>query len=694
MKRSNLSDHSPETLLKRIAELEAQVESLEKSESPSNQEIQKNHQSWLEHVLLEIPVPIYMVNPLSGRYVFGNKAMDELLGRHIPAQEDRSSIAGELVAFEEGTGRKMTLDEYPSSRAIRGEKVEDFKFLWRIRNRDYHVSTTACMIQEKYGNPKTVLVVVKDISEQVLLLKQIEISQNAAIEGHEQLQGFFMQSNIPMVILDGPDHHFILANPPYEKFIGRKAMGKTVAEVFDGGEAEIYKPILDKVYETGESFIGKELPIDLVDENCCLQNYFINIDYHAFKDKHGNTKGILAIVIDVSEQVKARKLIENSTNTLLIEKAKLDALVAESPSAIGLMKGKDLIFEVANNKWQELVSLGREYIGKSYSEIYPELIDTDAIRSIQHTFATGETFTANEMKLLVKSKLGILEDQYFDYTNVRILDSNGAPYGVFCYAHNVTNRVRNRIEIEENRKFLAITVENLEHERELRERFVLALTHDLRTPITALKMSAQLLSRKADDPNFVRTISKRIISSVDRADQMIRDLLDANRIKAGEKLPLQIKQTNMFEVIEETLAGLNVIHEDRFNLSSENKLIVGYWDKDSVQRVIENLASNAIKYGTDTKKVSVKLLKRDDTVEISIHNEGNPISLSEQQDIFNPFRRTSSAISGGQVGWGVGLTLVKGLVESHGGSVTVSSSSSQGTTFQVKLPEDSRKYHE
>jgi len=107
-------------------------------------------------------------------------------------------------------------------------------------------------------------------------------------------------------------------------------------------------------------------------------------------------------------------------------------------------------------------------------------------------------------------------------------------------------------------------VSELEFEREVRDRFVMALSHDLRTPMTAAKLSAQLLQRKLKDSEKERTLSERIISNMDRADGMIRDLLDANRIKAGEGISLTIAEANLALIIEAAVDDLRDLHGPYF----------------------------------------------------------------------------------------------------------------------------------
>jgi PAS domain S-box-containing protein len=242
-------------------------------------------------------------------------------------------------------------------------------------------------------------------------------------------------------------------------------------------------------------------------------------------------------------------------------------------------------------------------------------------------------------------------------------------------------------QLKKMEKFLHELVEKLEQERDLRERFVSTLTHDLRTPLTAARLNAQLLELSLTDPAPRLRAAGQVIRNIDRIDQMIGNLLDANRIRAGEKLPLNFTHFDLVHLVKSTLDDLSVVYRDRLILLPNEGPVVGTWSENGLRRVIENLASNAIKYGATGQPITVSIdTPSAEKVVVSVHNQGNPIPKEDQLTLFDQFRRTSSADRGDQKGWGLGLTLVKGTVEAHGGEVSVESDWTHGTTFRVMLP--------
>ena len=118
---------------------------------------------------------------------------------------------------------------------------------------------------------------------------------------------------------------------------------------------------------------------------------------------------------------------------------------------------------------------------------------------------------------------------------------------------------------------------------------------------------------------------------------MIRNLLDANRLKAGERLAIELAYCELNEIVEDTLADLATLHGDRFVLKAETK-IQGHWSKSELRRVLENLCGNAIKYGDPYRPVEVTLVQTPDSVKIGVHNEGNPIAATDREKLFQAFQ--------------------------------------------------------
>jgi signal transduction histidine kinase len=233
-------------------------------------------------------------------------------------------------------------------------------------------------------------------------------------------------------------------------------------------------------------------------------------------------------------------------------------------------------------------------------------------------------------------------------------------------------------------------VESMQEEKELREKFVSTLTHDLQTPITAMKLATGLLLKVRNDPEAQNNFAFKISSNMTRIENMVRDLLDANQIRAGKSLPVEIAYMNLSQVVDEVITELTSIHGNRFKLIQDRE-VKGYWCAESIRRILENLCTNAIKYGKEERPVTIRVETDNNEIRILIHNEGPPIPEEDQRLLFDSFERGRSVRSTGKKGWGLGLTLVKALSESMGGHAQVESNHEIGTLFTVTLPRNARK---
>lgn len=225
----------------------------------------------------------------------------------------------------------------------------------------------------------------------------------------------------------------------------------------------------------------------------------------------------------------------------------------------------------------------------------------------------------------------------------------------------------------------------LETERELRERFVAALSHDLRNPLSAAKACAQMIARSSEIKDKHHTWAFRINESLTRANKMIEDLLDANQIQGGQGLILPKETCDLTVTIQMVIGDLKTIYGDRFDVEIEGN-VIGIWSCSGVQRALENLLVNAIKYGDIRKSISVRAIDLGKSVELSVQNYGKALTIEEQNELFRHLHRSDEARRSGQKGWGIGLTLVRGITEAHKGKVSVKSTLEEGTVFTLTLP--------
>lgn len=222
----------------------------------------------------------------------------------------------------------------------------------------------------------------------------------------------------------------------------------------------------------------------------------------------------------------------------------------------------------------------------------------------------------------------------------------------------------------------------------LREQFIAALTHDLRTPLSNVSVAAQVIESRAPSDD-IRRLAERIVANAQRIEAMTRDLLDSMVFDGGSRLPLHIEEFDLamlaYEVAQQEMERSAV--EVRVEFES----VLGHWCRASLQRALENLLGNAIKYRAPGSPIVVKVGSDGQRVQLSVHNEGEPIPAEELESIFQVYRRARAGKCT-KDGWGVGLPYARRVAESHGGSIIVTSSAAEGTTFLIDIPMDARPF--
>lgn len=223
----------------------------------------------------------------------------------------------------------------------------------------------------------------------------------------------------------------------------------------------------------------------------------------------------------------------------------------------------------------------------------------------------------------------------------------------------------------------------------LRERFIVTIAHDLRNPLQVISSAAELLQH-VDDLDRVRDLSSRIFGNSQRMDRMIQDLLDAAVFQGGQQLQLQLSAFDIMDVVREVRDQLAEQYGSRLEI--RGLPVNGWWDRDAMKRVLENLLNNALKYGAPDTVIRIRIECSHDRLLLAVHNEGEPIPPNELESIFQVFRRAAAAKDSEKRGWGIGLPYVRGVAESHGGSVLIDSAPGRGTTLSVDMPVDARPF--
>jgi signal transduction histidine kinase len=247
-------------------------------------------------------------------------------------------------------------------------------------------------------------------------------------------------------------------------------------------------------------------------------------------------------------------------------------------------------------------------------------------------------------------------------------------------AHILRSKVDVFVELFVQRRRLSEQLEELRNALRLNEMIAAVLGHDLRNPLHAISLSAELLVRQSDDPNVV-SVGERIRGSARRMARMIEQLLDLARIRtSGLELSTNEWDTSrVLAPILDELVGPKDPARVEMNVTGD---MTATFDADRLCQVFSNLVGNALQHGDASSPVSVTLDgSHADHIEIRVRNRG-AIAPEQMRVLFEPFKSANAA----RGGLGLGLYIAKQLAEAHGASVVADSDPEGYTTFVVSLP--------
>ncbi len=240
---------------------------------------------------------------------------------------------------------------------------------------------------------------------------------------------------------------------------------------------------------------------------------------------------------------------------------------------------------------------------------------------------------------------------------------------------------------------IALTVRTAMREMKLsamKNEFVSNVSHELRTPLSSIRVFGEFMRRgRVEDPEKVREYGSYIETESRRLTQLINNILDFSRIESGRKV-YNFEEADLEEILAGTLATFTVRLRDKgFEVSyqgPDEPLPEVEVDPNAIDRAVANLLDNAVKYSDGDRAIQVTLDRSDGEAIISVTDHGIGIPREEQDRIFERFHRVSTGLVHDVKGSGLGLSLVRHIVEAHDGRVTVESEVGRGSTFTIHLP--------
>ncbi len=281
---------------------------------------------------------------------------------------------------------------------------------------------------------------------------------------------------------------------------------------------------------------------------------------------------------------------------------------------------------------------------------------------------------------------GFTQDQLVaEYRALRASLSRRVEQGSFTMGELVRlNEALDQAMLESIRCYAA----QLEHAQEL---FIGALGHDLRNPLGAIAMSAEVILRDEAMDSWATVAAVRVKNSANRMGRLIEDLIDFTRTRLGGTLPIRPARMELVAVLRDVVDELRALHPTRDLKLQAHGEAWGRWDAGRIAQLVSNLVGNAIQYGDPQQPVTVGAALDHDQARITVHNEGVPIPEDGIAHIFDPLVRLAQPDAEDRAGTsgpsvGLGLYICREVVLAHGGRIEVASAPGQGTTFTVSLP--------
>jgi len=319
----------------------------------------------------------------------------------------------------------------------------------------------------------------------------------------------------------------------------------------------------------------------------------------------------------------------------------------------------------------------------SMSEIKNESIEElfGIFKKNKNCLVFSEVLKDKKTKYLSKIKQLISgEEVYWNVVFEPIVQASGVIDGILILLIDVTAEINSNIAMEEKLK--------------LQGEFVANISHELKTPLNVIFATAQLLNMYCDTGSFdkMRSSILKYIDSIKqnsyRLSKLINNIVDSSKLEAGF-FKLNLSNNNIVNIVEEIVMsvtnyteskGLNII----FDTDVEEKIIA--CDPEKIERIVLNIISNAIKFSNVGGEIFVEFKDKNEFIEISVKDNGIGIEGKYLDMIFERFKQVDKSLSRNAAGTGIGLSLVKSIVELHGGSITVESEPQKGSKFTVILP--------
>lgn len=465
-----------------------------------------------------------------------------------------------------------------------------------------------------------------------------------------------------------------------------------MAEVLPETKEQGFIALLDTVYRTGEPYFGYEMLLHVTPPVGPPQATYYNFAYSPYREG-GQTVGINIFAYDVTELVHARQQRE-------AQQRRLYELFEQAPVAIAIFRGPQYVIEFANPAvcaiWGRTLA---QAVGTPLFELLPESAGQGFEELLDSVMATGEPFVARELPSAI-DRQGQRDTVYWNFVYQPLREGNGPITAVTVVATEVTDQVLARQQVQTlNEELAAINEELTATNEELHDTntrlvrtnadldtFVYTASHDLKAPITniesiLLALREHLPAQVEQEP-LVAQLLQLLGSTVERFRLTIAQLTDLTKLQQTYAGPAET--VSLATLVQEALLDMPPeAAAAQLTVAIDPALVVHFALKNA-RSIVYNLLSNAFKYRDPARPsvVQVRAERLPHAVVLRVQDNGLGLSASQQSRLFGLFQRLHTHVEG----TGVGLYIVKRLVENGGATIAVESQPDQGTTFTVTFP--------
>ncbi|MCI1189500.1 PAS domain-containing protein [Hymenobacter sp. DH14] len=542
------------------------------------------------------------------------------------------------------------------------------------------------------------------LSEQALQTLNQELETRVATRTHEaqaaraeaerqrtQLHSLFMRAPAAICILSGPQLVYELVNPDYQAlFPGRPLLGQPIVKALpEIADHAVYRTFR-QVFETGITHEepGLLIPIQRPDGSGLEDRYF-NYVQQARYDENGQIDGVLVFAFEVTQQELARRATDAAAQRLRLLTDALPVLISYID--------REERYQFVNQSYYRWFGLEPEMmVGRSVLEILGPVAHAAAQGYINQALA-GERLS---FEVRMPYRDDFVRHIHSDY----IPDVQGGEVrGFYALVADITEQVEARQHVQElNEELAAINEEMLAANEELRDTndrlnhtnvdldtFVYTASHDLKAPIAnieglVLALAEQLPETTRQDAD-IRHLLGLMSGSVTRFQRTLDHLTDVSKLQQAHTEPAEaVDLLALAEAVRLDLMPALAAADGHLLLDLGSCPVVRFSPK-NLRSILYNLLSNAIKYRAPGRppRVVLRSACTDGQVRLEVHDNGLGLTEEQQSKLFVMFRRLHTHVEG----TGVGLYMVRRIVENAGGSITVVSQPGVGSTFTVRLPE-------